>query len=251
MRSSRNRSFRPEISGLEGRQLLSAAAGHVATHAHAAAHIAPTHAGLTPTIESQPAAAATSSPQVSTFYPGSLSAPALAQFQGKTFIAWSSFQSGTLHVGTIVQCGSGYELTSQVTLHGDHSPYLSPALAVFQGRLYLAWTDTEWKVDLISSADGVHFTSPATTHWNAGYAWSNAGPSLAAVGDKLYISWADTNDKVSDYWSTDGTTFGNSLHWTQLLSCIDVGNQRMALTPAITSFRRASLHRFYGAESSN
>jgi hypothetical protein len=41
MKSVRNRSFRPEISGLEGRQLLSAAAGSVARHAHAAAQIAP------------------------------------------------------------------------------------------------------------------------------------------------------------------------------------------------------------------
>jgi hypothetical protein len=51
MRSVRKRSFRPEISGLEGRQLLSTMAGSMARHAPAAAHVAPMNHGGMPEIQ--------------------------------------------------------------------------------------------------------------------------------------------------------------------------------------------------------
>lgn len=58
MKSVRNRSFRPEISGLEGRQLLSTVAGSMARPAEAAAHVAPMNLGGMPEMKAMMAAQA-------------------------------------------------------------------------------------------------------------------------------------------------------------------------------------------------
>src|SRR5262249_38910960 len=130
MRTARNRSFRPEISGLEGRQLLSSAAGHVAVQANDAVHFAPFQAGVTPTLPSTPVGRQAFDWTYTIFGgPRSKAAPELAEFKGKTIIAWSDGSTGTLNVAAVVGRSPDYHLESTVSLPGEVTPGRSPALA--------------------------------------------------------------------------------------------------------------------------
>src|SRR5262249_13543289 len=152
MRTARNRSFRPEISGLEGRQLLSSAAGHMTVREKAAAHIAPPHAGAMPSLPATPVGRQGFRFTYKVFGgPRSDSAPALAEFQGKTIMAWSDGPTGTLNVATVAGRSPDYRLTSMVSLPGDVSPGRTPALAALDGRLYMAWTEPDGKIDVMCS----------------------------------------------------------------------------------------------------
>jgi hypothetical protein len=174
----------------------------MARHTHAAAM----RVGGTPEILAIPAAQAASTPRVTTFGDTSNAAPALIQFHGKTLMAWSGSANGSLNVAAIAKGASGYQLTSKVTLSADLSPNLSPALAVSNGRLYMAWSDPNGHLNVISSADGVHFANQVTLGDT-----SAVGPTLSAFNGRLYLGWTGTNGQLNVESSADGMTFGNKV----------------------------------------
>src|SRR6516225_11407561 len=108
MRTTRNRSFRPEISGLEGRQLLSMVSSPKVI------------AGSPEAIVSAPKAI--HAPAVTTFGDTSNAAPALVEFRGKTLLVWSSSFDGALNVATVAKVSSGYQLESKMRLGIALSP---------------------------------------------------------------------------------------------------------------------------------
>jgi hypothetical protein len=211
MNRARKRSFRPETSGLEGRQLLSAApgpmAGHVPVPGHAPIpHIIPIPGRPIEQNPVVPAAGAAINPPVTTFGDTSNAAPAMVQFRGKTLIAWSGDFNGSLNVAAITKGASGYQLTSKVTLAADLSPNLSPALAVYNGRLFMAWSDPNGHLNVICSADGVHFGHQVTL-----VDTSNTGPSLAVFEGRLYLGWKGGDGHMNVESSADGLTFSNKV----------------------------------------
>jgi hypothetical protein len=177
-----------------------------------------------------PTAQAATTQPVTTFTDTTLAAPTLARFQGKTFIAWSGTGVGSLNVATVVKGGSGYQLTSKVTLGADLSPGRSPALTVFNGRLYMAWSEPDGKLNVISSLDGIHFGNQVTLGDT-----SLAGPALAAFNGRLYLAWTGTDGRLNFESSTDGMTFGNKLILNQT-SYISTGTQVTFLAPSLTSY---------------
>lgn len=93
---------------------------------------------------------------------------------------------------------------SAVTL--DKVTDSTPALAVFNGKLFLAFKGTDGRLSVASSTDGLTFgTSTVLNNYSA------SGPGLAAFDGSLYIAWADTNsgNKINYMNSTDGVTWGN------------------------------------------
>ena len=78
-----------------------------------------------------------------------------------------------------------------------------PALAVFNGRLYMAWTGTDNPnhLNVAYTTDGVNFTAPVTLSGNSSVAW--AGPGLAAFNGKLYLSFTGGSSWIS-CWSAAG-----------------------------------------------
>jgi hypothetical protein len=74
---------------------------------------------------------------------------------------------------------------SVVTL-GDTSG-AGPALASFNGRLYLAWTgmDDAHSLNVVSSSDGITFGGKVTLGES-----SSAGPALTSFKGRLYLAWA-------------------------------------------------------------
>jgi hypothetical protein len=210
----KNRSVRPELSGLEGRQLLSLVGSPKA---------------IVGSPEVSHAQAATT-PPVTTFGDTSNAAPALVEFRGQTLLVFSSSFNGALNVATVAKGPSGFQLKSKVTLNADITPSLTPAATVFDGRLYLAWTGTDGRLNVISSADGVHFANKVTLADT-----SRTGPALAAFNGRLYLGFTGLDGRLNVESSANGVTFGNKVTLNET-SFLVFGKHVVELSPALASF---------------
>ena len=87
---------------------------------------------------------------------------------------------------------------------------LPPALATFNGRLYMAWKGTEFD-------EGIYWNSFNGTNWApqqkvSGVATSS-GVSLAVFNGKLYMAWKGMHADQGIYWSSfDGTNWAQQKH---------------------------------------
>jgi hypothetical protein len=125
----------------------------------------------------------------------STQAPALCVHDGNLYIAWTSTgKLPTINVALVAVEGNKITgFNNKVTL-GDTSPF-SPALASFNGRLYLGWrSDGNNGLNVMYSADngktfGNQYNSPET---------STQAPALCVHNDNLYIAWkSDGNDYLN------------------------------------------------------
>jgi len=84
------------------------------------------------------------------------------------------------------------------------------ALTAFNDRLYIAWTgtDSEHRLNVMSSLDGVSFGSKVILGDT-----SIAAPALAVFNGKLYIAWTGTDSlhRLNVMSSLDGVSFGNKV----------------------------------------
>jgi hypothetical protein len=83
-----------------------------------------------------------------------------------------------------------------------------PALAFGNGRLFLAWTEAEGWLNVMSSADAVHWLTPPVGHTLAYQ--SASAPALAFINGSLFLLWSDFNDhRLNVARSVDG------VHWIE------------------------------------
>lgn len=87
----------------------------------------------------------------------------------------------------------------------NQSSFVSPALAVNFGKLYLAWTGTDNQLNVASSADGKVFGGPVLLG-----EYSYCAPSLVVNGP-LFIAWTGTDNRINVMSSWNGTSFGNKV----------------------------------------
>jgi hypothetical protein len=171
----------------------------------------------TPPIASLPATPPVASPPATPPAPGPIktilsaetseTAPAVAQFNGRTYLAYVGIGNNQLNV---VSTPDGTDFGSQVTLPDSSvSGLVSPAMAVFNGRLYLAWTGGSNDLNIESSTDGIHFGNKITFSET-----SNVGPSLAAFNGRLYMGWTGRDGHLNVMSTPDGTDFGNKVTLT-------------------------------------
>lgn len=94
---------------------------------------------------------------------------------------------------------------TKVVLAGDYTRD-TPAAAVYNGAVSLAWTGTNADHSLLvaQSCDGLHFGTPVVFGSNTSF----AGPGLAAFNGYLWIGWAGDN-RIDLATSTDGLHFGS------------------------------------------
>jgi hypothetical protein len=131
-------------------------------------------------------------------------APAIAQFNGRTYLAYVGIGNNQLNV---VSTPDSTDFGSQVTLPDSSvSGLVSPALAVFKGRLYLAWTGGLNELNIESSSDGVHFSNKVTLDLT-----SRVAPSLAVFDGRLTMCWAGLDGRINLISTPDGTHFGNQV----------------------------------------
>jgi hypothetical protein len=93
--------------------------------------------------------------------------------------------------------GLYYGLVQQ-TINGQ-SCNQGPALAALGGVTYAAWAGTDSHLNVMSSADGVHYSDPVTSTQG-----SAQSPTLCACGDALMIAWTGTDGNVN-VGQIDGT----------------------------------------------
>src|SRR5262249_440343 len=100
--------------------------------------------------------------------------------------------------------------SAKVTLPDTSSA--APALAVYNGRLYIAWTGTDagHHLNVESSADGFNFSNKFVLNYTTTYV---DGPALAVYGGVLAIAWVGDGNLLhyaysfdpANYWQPAGT----------------------------------------------
>src|SRR3954454_9149604 len=82
----------------------------------------------------------------------------------------------------------------------ETSPF-APAVASFNGKIYIAWTGTDsgHHLNVESSSDSTYFSNKVTLPES-----SIAAPALAVFGGKLYIAWTDTAHHLNVESSSNG-----------------------------------------------
>jgi hypothetical protein len=94
----------------------------------------------------------------------------------------------------------------------------TPAAAVYNGVMYLAWTGTDGKhtLNVAESTDGLHFGTPAVLNQQS--VNGTAGPALAAFNGYLWLAWTGGGDVINLENSTGGLSFGNKVVHSNMLS---------------------------------
>jgi hypothetical protein len=102
-----------------------------------------------------------------------------------------------------VYAASAAFLRDKVTLADNSS--VGPALSAGPGGLYLGWTGTDNRLNLLKSADGRTFGGKRTLGDT-----SDLGPALAGDGGQLFLAWIgrDGDGHLNVMRSSDGQTFG-------------------------------------------
>jgi hypothetical protein len=84
-----------------------------------------------------------------------------------------------------------------------------PALAVFDGKLFLAWTgtDSNHSLNVAESSDGLYFSSPVVFGRESSI--PSAAPSIVAFNGKMYLYWTGGFHDINVATSTDGLHYAN------------------------------------------
>ncbi len=152
------------------------------------------------------------------------SAPAIAAFKDRIYIAYYNVvQQGPLRLQSASDNGKAFD--NRIDLPAKS--LTTPALAVFDGRLYLAWTGNNkaHDVNVASSSNGVNFGNMFTLPES-----SIDGPALTTFDGRLDIAWTGTNHQLNVESSSNGVNFGNKV---TLPDSSDAA-------PALTEFQESS-----------
>jgi hypothetical protein len=226
MTRTSQRTNRPGLEDLEGRQLLSVASVPTSAPIPVAAHVAPAVFAN----QAQPNA-----PTKVTLTVISMWAPAITTFNGQTALAWTGTDLG--HHLNVSLLNTGSSLTALpnfaiVTL--PERSNLSPSVAAFGGRLYLAWTGLDGRINVESSADGVHFSNKVTLG-----EFSGSSPALAVFDGRLDLAWTAFDGRINLASSADGVRFGNkvTLNQTSFKPVVIAKiHTQMEMAPALATF---------------
>ncbi len=132
--------------------------------------------------------------------------PALATLNGQMYVAWAgqSPNKGVIFIAQAIIKSTGYITLSNVTNTGQTTG-ASPALAAFNGSLYLAWAGGKTDLNVLQ-LNGIlvevaqKYTSGATVH---------ASPALGVSGGQLFVAWDGQTHNHQIFVSTVVTINGN------------------------------------------
>jgi hypothetical protein len=126
--------------------------------------------------------------------------PALADANGQLYIAWVGIDKER-HLN-VESSSNGVNFGNKVTLpetsEGNVGPtfrHPSPALAGFDGSVYIAWKGGEGRLNTEWSTDGVNFGGKVTYPIVSNF---GSGPTLASSDGSLYMGWLLGGGKITD-----------------------------------------------------
>jgi hypothetical protein len=156
--------------------------------------------------------------------------PALALFNGKLYLAYQGYDSHSteLWYTTYDTMKRPYTWSTTPVHIPDIAMSESPSLAVFDGKLYLAYQGCgthSSELWYTTTSDGVHWTT-ATHIPNIGMSGS---PSLAAFDGKLYLAHHGGGSN-SELWYT---TTSDGVSWPRDIHIPNIG---MSASPSLAVF---------------
>lgn len=135
--------------------------------------------------------------------------PSAVEFSGRLILSWST-RSSIRNEQTLnfISSADGRSFDQPFVIPETSSS--SPAMAVFQNRLYLAWcgTDDRASINVMSSADGRRFDF---RHPEILADSSSTQPALCVLGAELFLAWRgrDAGKSLNVMSTPDGNAFGN------------------------------------------
>jgi hypothetical protein len=126
--------------------------------------------------------------------------PALADANGQLYIAWVGIDTGR-HLN-VESSSNGVNFGNKVALpetsEGNAGPIFehpSPALAGFDGSVYIAWKGRDGHLSTESSTDGLNFGGKVTYSMPVDL---GLGAALASSDGSLYLGWVQGGGKITD-----------------------------------------------------
>jgi|SRR5215472_1374191 len=112
-------------------------------------------------------------------------------------------------IPAILACGYAHATpVGTVVQLNEFSPE-GPALAVFNGKLFIAWTGTDGNhsLNVAESSDGLHFSNAVVFSGESSI--PTAAPSIVAFNGKMYLYWTGGFQDINVATSTDGLHYAN------------------------------------------
>jgi hypothetical protein len=118
--------------------------------------------------------------------------PAVAAFNGNIYLAWKG--EGTDSRMFFSSSSNGNNWSGQALIGGNTSVGLTsngPALAAFNGYLYLVWKGegTDTRMFYSKTSDGKNWTGQALVGGNTSIGNTSDRPTLAAFNENLFLAW--------------------------------------------------------------
>jgi hypothetical protein len=213
IRYASKRAFRPAFDDLEGRRLLSSSARSAVPQGTDSGDVTPAIAdfnntiylaSITPFLKIQIASSSnggTTFGNQITLPETTDTSPTLTVFDGRLYIAWKGI--GGSQLINVESSSNGVNFGNKVTLpetsEGNPGPIFehpSPALAGFDGSVYVAWKGREGHLNTEWSTDGVNFGGKVTYPIVSNF---GTGPTLASSDGSLYMGWRSGGGKITGY----------------------------------------------------
>jgi hypothetical protein len=143
------------------------------------------------------------------------------------WMAWSGTNPGqTINLFT---GKPGNVFARKIVRVNDSSP-TGPALAFFNGRLFLAYKGHDGGLYVVAGAD-----DPSTQAHRVGIETTITGPALTTAGGRLYLSWVGTDSAglLNIISSNDGTSWANKVTFV---------GERTSFSPALLSAEPGRLY---------
>ena len=125
--------------------------------------------------------------------------PALANVGGTLYAVW---RGSGVSQDIWYSSYNGTTWSAQATVTGSWGTATSvfaPAVASYNGHLYVAWTDSANQID-VTSLSGGSWASPSTVSGAWGTALTNKQPALAPLSGDLYAAWKGNASGNSHIW---------------------------------------------------
>lgn len=139
-------------------------------------------------------------------------APTISPHQGRLLLAWTGVGKGELNsakVYTPDELGiPGIDSLEDEIILPDASSGNSPAIVSHEGKLFIAWTDSDNKLNLMfSENNGASFHGKKTFEDISPYA-----PALVSHGKHLFMAWTGEDDRPNvakiAFWANTAGGFG-------------------------------------------
>jgi hypothetical protein len=155
------------------------------------------------------------SPQISTGM-----GTAATVFNGTIYLAFQSHAGGYLWISTSTD---GRNFTDPGTAYKSILMSYAPSIAVFNNKLYIAYTTPSGGINVISSSDGVNFSAPVSAYTPSGIGVEVAAtspPTLVVFDGDLNVFWeinypsTNTGEANDDNFTMSAETY-NGTDWIQ------------------------------------